>query len=747
MTRVLKFLIYSILGLIVLVIGAVAATLMIIDPNDYKPDIEKAVADNTQLTLKMTGDLGWSLIPLGLRIGEVSTTTPDNKEFTRLNQLTAEIDLFSLFEMAPRIQRVIIDGLTLNLYKDKQGVANWTQITKPQTDQSPSPTETAPEAKTAAEPAAADQTTAGEQKAPLKFNVDEVAITNTTVNYQDDMAGQKVSLKGFNLHTSDIGLDKAFPLSISFEVQNQQPKLDVNADINIRIFLASTFKQVRIPELDAKFSLAGEPFAGKTVKTSANAALAVDLDTETLDLEKLILKFANLQLNSHLKVTGFKGTPGIEGDLAVDPFSLQQLLQSVGQATIPTTDPDVLQKIAFSTQITTPKNEIQLANLKLVLDDTLYNGKFTLKPEKPYFALTLAGNELNADRYMPPAKDPVTQVADAVNQQTQATPAPAEKAVTPATASTTPEAPLLPLKTIRGLNFDVDFKQERLIVKNLKLNQLKVLASGADGLIELKEASGKLYEGGFTAAVRIDARTDDVKWHVTKKVTNIQTLPLLTDLAEITVLSGGVNIDADVKTRGNTVSALKSNAKGEAGFNFDKGIIHGFNLTALTCNAVSMINKDKMDTSGWPQQTNFRDMKGRLLIDGNTYTNKPLVASLSGIELAGDGVIHMDDSTLNYGAELNVVGELGDNACRINDRVKQVPIPVRCKGKLDAPECGLDMDRLSGALTKLAKKEIEHKAEKEIDKQLDKHLDKYLGGEDEKSGAKKEIKKLFKGLF
>ncbi len=746
MTRILKFIIYSILGLILLVVGAIAATLMILDPNDYKPDIEKAVADNSQLTLKMTGDLSWSLMPLGINVGKLSASTPDAREFTALEQLTAEIDLMSLFRMTPRVQRIIIDGLTLNLHKDAKGVANWTQIAKPKTADTAPATTSAPDPQSPP-PAGDTPDSPAEKKAPLEFKVDEVAVTNTTVNYQDDQSGQKVSLKKFNLVTSNIGLDREFPLSIDFGVQNQTPKLDIDAAIKLKILVASSLKQIKIPAFDARLSLAGAPFADKTVKTSTQAALAVDLETETLELEKFLLSFANLELKANAKVKGFGAEPKVNGQVDIAPFSLQNLLESTGQAAIVTSDANVLQKLGFSTLIAVAAKDIQLSELKLTLDDTLYTGKVAVNTGKPYFSVTLAGTELNVDRYLPPVKEAAAKTTDTAG--TPGSPAP-DTTASAGTASA-PEAPLLPLETIRGLNFDVNFTQQRLLAKNLKLNELKVVATGAKGLIELKEASGKMYEGGFAAAVRIDARTDDVKWEVTKKVTNIQTGPLLTDLLQMDMLSGGVNLDANVKTRGNTVSALKANAKGEAGFNLDKGSISGFNLTALTCEAFALINKEKVSTRNWPAKTDFQSMQGRLLIDGNTYTNKPLVAALSGLELAGEGVIQMDTSTLNYGAELKVVGNLGENACRVNERVTEIPIPVRCKGKLSAPECGLDTERLGSAITSLAKKELERKATKEIDKQVDKqvekHLDKYLGGDEEKEGAKKEIKKLLKGLF
>lgn len=84
----------------------------------------------------------------------------------------------------------------------------------------------------------------------------------------------------------------------------------------------------------------------------------------------------------------------------------------------------------------------------------------------------------------------------------------------------------------------------------------------------------------------LDARTDNPKWSIGSKVNNVQTLPLLTDLAEVDMLAGGANLSVDVNTTGNRISALRSNAKGDINFNLAEGEFTRMNLTRMACQAL-----------------------------------------------------------------------------------------------------------------------------------------------------------------
>ncbi len=69
MAKRIKF----ILGLVLVVVIAAMVLPMVIDPNDYREQIQKAVKDKTGRELDINGDLSFSVLPwVGVGINDVS---------------------------------------------------------------------------------------------------------------------------------------------------------------------------------------------------------------------------------------------------------------------------------------------------------------------------------------------------------------------------------------------------------------------------------------------------------------------------------------------------------------------------------------------------------------------------------------------------------------------------------------------------------------------------------------------------
>lgn len=744
--RLLKLTLLSLLGLISLLLIAVVAITTTIDPNDYRADIESAVAENSKLKLTIDGDLGWSFIPLGIDINNVKLEHLDGRPFTKLNKLSAQVGLLSLLTFNPQIHKIILDGLVVTLEVDNQGQASWENITADKIAESNDSTPTKDVSSLDSKPASPTPTKEQPNHDDFQFEIEEVSVTNTTIHYHDKQSNQSASLEDFNLRANNISLDSKFPLSLYFKVSNSEPVLDIDATIDAAITIDSDMKRVAIRQLKSNYELSGAPFEGNSVSASFNgSSIIADLEKDRVSLEQIALQFANLALNTNLTINNLTKQPQLDGTLDIPAFSLQTLLSTIGQPPIQTSDQEVLNSIGFSATLNGTAEDLKVENLNIQLDDTDYTGSLNYLAAKQFIAANIKGTELNVDRYLPPETDPITQATQTIDSvTTKPTDAPSTNNDTQATNSVQPESQLLPIETIRSLNLEISFIQQKLIAKNLKLNDLTLLMKASDGVITVTEASGNLYEGNFNVNAKIDASSDTPKWSIKKVVNNIQIMPLLKDLQDLEIISGGVNLNADIKTTGNTVSALRNGAKGNASFNFDKGALHGLNLTKLTCEGVALINRDKVTKTDWGNQSEFQSMKGSLSIQGNQFSNNNLTAAMSGLALIGNGVIDAEALEINYTADLKAIGELGDNACRVNEKVKDLAIPVICEGSLqDEPAklCKLDYNRMQDLIAAAGKKELERKADKEVDKLLDKHL----GGDD--SDTKKSVKKLLKGLF
>ena len=695
MPAALRYLLIALAGLVLLGGVAVAGILFLFDPNDFKPQIEEAAETHTRLDLQLGGDIGWSFIPLGLELNAVKARL-DDQPFLELEQLIARVSLRSLIQMQPSVHRFELAGLELNLILDKEGRGNWERIMPEQAEPSP---KTAPKE----EPAQQDS-------GALLFNISEVDIRNTRVHYRDESTGQSVTLDEFGLQASNIKPQQAFPLDLQFHLATTEPALDIRTKLNARLTLGEQFKRILLEQLSSQITLQGDATHQKSVDIALDGSIDADLNNSRISLSALKLALNKVQLNTDLVISQFDSQPQLAGTLAVAEFSPRELLSQLGQSLPPMQDPNTLRKLSFDATLGGAPGQIELKPLKATLDDSKLTGevRYTLDSGAVFARLNL--DAINADRYLPPADETPAEETQATNTQA------------------VPETDLLPLETLRSLQLDTGVNIGELIINAIPIRQLAVNATANEGLITVNPLSGQLYEGSFKANASIDARNQTPRWQVQAKVSDVKTLPLLSQLAEMQQFSGLANIDLDLNTTGNRVSTLRNNAKGQANVAIKQGKFEGTSMSAYACEGIALMHKENIDTSTWPKVTNFEDLSGAVTINGNTLSNSALTAQLKGMALEGKGAIDIASMDLDYRAGLRILGDIHENpSCRVNEKLKGLIIPVKCKGSLTGEKglpCKFDSARFRDTLADKAKAEAKEKASEEIDRGREKLKEK-----------------------
>ena len=693
--KALRIALIVIVALVILLVAAVGTAMMVIDPNDYKGHIEQAAANNTNLELRLNGEIQWSFIPLGLSVADVQASL-EGEEFVALDELVASVDLWSLITMTPAVHTFQLDGFRANLVMGEDGTGNWTRVM--------------PEAEAAqqeeAAPVETEQTLTDDSGSELiSFNVQEVRISNAQVNFEDRQSGQSFQLSNASLEASDIALGQDFPLELGFSVTVGEPELNVDGTLAMQLNAAQNLKQFAVSGLDGDFTLAGAPFNGETVSAGLSGSARADLEAESASVSDLVASLENVEITSNLDIQGFNAQPTVSGDLTLADFSPRTLLERLGQPAIETRDGDVLSQAGFETTLATREGMIRLKETRLQLDETEFTGELGYGLENQAILVDLQGNRFNLDRYLPPK--PEEEEA-----------APEDKGESQGTANR--DAELLPLETLRTLNLDIQLGLNELIASNLTLTELLVKVTGNDGRLSLDELSADLYDGSFNMTASLDARTDNPQWQFDKTLSGVQTQPLLMDLAEMDLLSGNVNLDANGTSSGNSINALLENSDGKASFDIAEGAIENINMTRMACQGISRVHGESLAEDDWGDKTPFNDMSANFAINSGVLENENLTADLAGLRLEGDGMVNLIKSMLDYRLGLRVVGEVHrDEACRVNERIQNVVIPVRCEGGFgDDPGglCGFDGSRFGDVLESMARQEVDRKKEEAKDK-------------------------------
>lgn len=189
-------------GLLAALIVAAVVVLMVIDFNDYKPEIQAQAKQATGRDLTIEGDikLAISLNP-ALAVSGVSFANASwgsRPAMVTVDRFEAQVALIPLISGTIDIQKIILKGADILLEKDEKGQANYVF-------------ETAAAAPAAAAKPSADVSSTGSALPVVR----QVAIENAKVTYIDAVSKQTITLVVEELSLKGDGIDA--PLDLVFE--------------------------------------------------------------------------------------------------------------------------------------------------------------------------------------------------------------------------------------------------------------------------------------------------------------------------------------------------------------------------------------------------------------------------------------------------------------------------------------------------------------------------------------------------
>src|SRR5437764_9427896 len=172
-------------------------------------------------------------------------------------------------------------------------------------------------------------------------------------------------------------------------------------------------------------------------------------------------------------------------------------------------------------------------------------GDVEFDPSPQAIRFTLAAEQVNFDRYLPPPP-----------------PKPAAGAPKGASASSTkPEEPI-DLSALKALNLKGDLKIERLIASNVKLERVHLGVKAAGGKVDAEPLTADLYQGKLNGAASVNAHTN--QFALKAELPGVAVGPLLKDARNNDMRAGKGKVARDLTTGGASVSAMKKALSGGA---------------------------------------------------------------------------------------------------------------------------------------------------------------------------------------
>jgi AsmA protein len=338
--------------LVGLALLGVVAVLMLVNPNDYRSDIERAVLERTGRPLHIGGKLDLKIFPwLAISLNDVQLGNPagyGQGAFVTVKQASVGVKLLPILRKQLQVSRVRVDGLTANLVSRSDSDNNWKDLSESKST-----------AKSEAGGAATSASIAG------------VEITNSTLVYTDEAKHTSTRIDHLRMHSGALGSGEKVSLS----------DFDLDGDLS-----------------------GSEPGARPIPFSVTSPTVVLNTSDGTLSPTKLQLKFGDVVVLVAASGKDVLSNRVVTGTLQVPSLSPRKVIESFGSPAPVTRDPKALGTLELKTDFVLTQKALRLSAFQLTLDDTHLSGTAAIDDlDSMAVSYDLKVDAINFDRYLSPA--------------------------------------------------------------------------------------------------------------------------------------------------------------------------------------------------------------------------------------------------------------------------------------------------------------------------------------------------------
>jgi len=313
-------------GILLFIVVVIIVVPMVIDPNDYREQIQATVKEKTGRDLSINGDLSLSIFPwIGIGINDVSLSNAKGfkaEHFAEIQQANVKVKLLPLLSQQVEVSTVVLKGLRLNLAKNKAGQTNWEDMSQPASE--------------SAEPSVSKEqgTSSGASSdvALAAIAIGGLQIVDANVTWNDASNNERYDLLDLDLTTGALSLGKPMGVDLAFTVDSSKPKATVRIKLNGDLLINAALNKFDLQGMQLAIDAAGEPVPNGAIRIDIASHLMADLSGDgRLTLNPLSIKFDESTLTGNVAVNDF-AKPAIAFDLAVDTINVDRYLPKTAAA-------------------------------------------------------------------------------------------------------------------------------------------------------------------------------------------------------------------------------------------------------------------------------------------------------------------------------------------------------------------------------------------------------------------------------
>lgn len=688
-TKIFKTFCIVLISIILLATLIIALLVTFVNPNNFKDKISQAVYQRTHRTLTIKGDVQRSFFPwLGVKITDVAlsnTATFKNTTFAQIGEVGIRIRLLSLFTGKIEIEKIVLKDFDLELIKNANGDANWQNLV-------------GTTSKDVSLQQVSDEPSSEHSIQSQSLQIGDISINNGHLSWRNDQTRKKFEINDFNLNSKNISFNEPFTVKINGTLKTFDPDITTDLKITSQVTLNSQGRMYSLQQLQVSGKFQKENLA-KPIEFDGSTDLVADLNKQTLDLNNLNFKLANLEINASAKGTAIIDAPKFNGSLAISEFNPEVLIKyfTKEEATPLVNDSQINEKQKVHTaslkgEFATTSKFVKFPKIEIQFDKTtaIGSGSYSHFDDK-YVMFNFAINKVDLDSILSDASKKTALPANAARYEQESSP---EYIIVGDNRSSMPM-----INGLRQVKLAGDIKVSELIAKKLHLSDINVQIDGNNGLIKCNPTSFNFYRGHVNNDIAIDVRKAMPQITIKTSMGAVELQPLLKDLSNSDKVSGIASLDGTFNTKGKSAESLIHNIAGSGKLTVNNGTYHGVDIAYQVRRGNAMINRKPLPEEQQSQKTDFGVLTADFkLADGIVATND-LFIQAPDFKVTGNGIA-------NYRTKM-----LGFHLSAYSMRDSNFYVPIIITNTFDNPTIRPDMAVLMSTTVKNA-----------IQDQINKHL-------------------------
>jgi len=747
--------------ILLLLVLAVVIITMVIDPNDYREDVETAVYDATGRSFQIEDELSLSFFPwLGVETGRIRMGNAEGFEgdFFSLDGADVRLRLIPLLRRQLDVAEIRVDGLRLNLAVNEDGVSNLDDLTEAQL----------PEAEELP-----DEEAEFDFAALEGLRIGGLRLSDMAISYRDEQAGMSAEIENASFRLGEIRLGEAIAFSTALDFRLSEPAMSgrFQGEGSLLADLAGD-GSIRVANMDMQLDAESDLLPRSPLNFSLSwRSLLFDPEADRLELESLVGRADELPFMGDLTVSTLSETPRVSFELRSGDFNGAALMPWLGDELPEGFDLAGVDVVnwSFGGELDTAADTLDLSDGRFRLGDLSMDfaiGIRELSAETPEIEGSLSIDDfsprallsdMGIAALLPATQDPDvlnrfslqagidqggsgialrdldiwlddSQIRgelrlpeldplamrfdlhiDAIDADRYLAP---EDEDAPQPDESEPldlDAIEIPVDAIRGQDLEGRLRIDQLVLAGMQIESLETGVRIRDDVLRLAPLDARLYGGRQRGELVVDASGEVPEIRFIESLDGVRIQGLLSDLFDIRDFTGGATITMELAGKGRTVGELRPTLDGRMSLLFQDGALEGTDLAHEFSQATARFRSDGAvrDDRG---RTSFSTLSLSGTVSEGRLTSEDFGMRMESLALTGSGWLSLVDLSMDYRLAARLRDGSREDMASDEVDLKGRELSLRVTGTPISPRFRFDTDSLVRALRDEHTRESEERA-------------------------------------